>query len=618
MPSLPRVLLRTLREPLLLLLVCVVAVGIMEQAFMASLWWVDGSLWDLPLALLLLECLVAWTLALGLWGLTGSVVLTGAAALVVASALPAVNARKARLRLEPLLASDVSYLREPRFLAQYVDGWAWVAAAAVAVLVVAVTVGLVVRRRRRRDVPRDRARTRVRLAAVAVSVASAVLLVNFNAPWSLYRPAFAQAGASWVEWDQMDNFRTNGLFAGIASTMPSAPMVEPRDYDVDAVRARVDDLVDRTREVNRDRAGSLAGANVVVVLSESFADPTGVLADSEPDLIPEYHRLARGHTSGTLVANGFGGGTANMEFELLTGLSTALLAPNARTPFVSVLPRRERLRGLVTPLLEGRASETLHPFEGRFYKRSTSYRTLGFERPRFLDAMRHLDRIDDDPYVSDAAVFDEVVDRIEASEEPLLLNVVTMQNHSPFAGKYDDPATVTGSGDEPLTPGFRQYLTGLRHSDDALGDLARRVDELPEDTVVLYYGDHLPPSWPRSDDDGPKAVERYTTPYVVFGNVPATRAATPAESVGPAQLLERLATTHDAPLTPMQVFLDDLHDEVPALTPLGAHVGGERFVRPADLDRDQRAAVEDYRELQYAALTEPALAKRLFAVPDAG
>ena len=70
-----------------------------------------------------------------------------------------------------------------------------------------------------------------------------------------------------------------------------------------------------------------------------------------------------------------------------------------------------------------------------------------------------------------------------------------MQNHMPYAGRYDDPVRIK----EPRHSGtLGQYVRGLTHSDDALRSFIGRLEKSEEKTVVVMYGDHFPSAYPAS------------------------------------------------------------------------------------------------------------------------
>jgi phosphoglycerol transferase MdoB-like AlkP superfamily enzyme len=149
----------------------------------------------------------------------------------------------------------------------------------------------------------------------------------------------------------------------------------------------------------------------------------------------------------------------------------------------------------------------------------TSTRIFGFD-DFVYDKRMHVDeRIGHDAWISDDATFQELMLTLRREEKPALVNVVTMQNHMPYDGRYADPVHVTGPDGEPL-PAVGQYLRGLRHSDQAVENLVHRLSRSKEGTLVVFYGDHLPSVYPQSVIEENSWRVRHQTPFFVWADFP--------------------------------------------------------------------------------------------------
>ena len=188
----------------------------------------------------------------------------------------------------------------------------------------------------------------------------------------------------------------------------------------------------------------------------------------------------------------YGGGTANVEFELLTGMSLGFLARQLSIPYQQLLPRSETFPSLVRWFADhGHDTVAIHPFSGGMYRRSEVYPRLGFDE--FVDetSMSDENRDHTGTFVNDTDAFDEVLSRLREHDEPVFTHLVTMQNHYPYSGEYADPLPVDGApADEANLIG--QYARGLTLSDAALDQFLQGLRELTEPTAVVFYGDHLP------------------------------------------------------------------------------------------------------------------------------
>ena len=531
-----------------------------------------------------------------------SVALMLSASLVVGFA----NAQKLMLRQEPLYPSDFVFAGQAGFLKEMVGlrPLLTVTVLLVLIFVICLVLGRIAARvfppvRRRTEPRRWRRLLVARLVVLALVTAFVAYAAQFNDSGNKLR-ALYETRAHWAFWFQKVNYERNGAVAGFLYNLNGPVMTEPADYDADTmaeISAKYTALADR---LNRDRsADALAGVNIVVVLSEAFADPTaldGVTLAEDP--IPFTRELMRTTRSGSMLAQLFGGGTANMEFEALTGLSLSQFLPQMNTPYQMLVTDTPTFPSVVGYLNEqGREAIAIHPYMTSMYKRYAVYPTLGFSEFVHESTMQSVDRIDDNEFISDAAAFAEVERQLEETSDPAFINLVTMQNHYPMAGNYEDPIPAEGvSGD--LADELTHYARGLKHSDDALRDFIGRLQRSGEKTAVVFYGDHAPAFWSGEvyEKNGAAAFRR--TPYFIWTNFKELPAADePVTS--PIYFLPTLLDDLEAPLPPYYALLRELHREIPAMEQGEYFLPDGSQVPEDDLSPRAQALLEDYRLVQY-------------------
>lgn len=579
---------------------------VLEWAHALNDPWVSAAerLEQLPRPVLAVSGVVVWGVVGLLHAVTGRLWLTTGLTLAATGFVAFAAHAKMSLRSEPLFPTDVVYLRQAGLLVESIGtgtALALIAAMAAAILVTWQVARLVRRPGRRRSPTRQRRRLVAALRVVAGLVAGVVVVTaaTFNVEGNPLRDVYGRAGAIWAPWSQLDNYAKNGFVAGALYNLPATAMDEPPGYGPEAVA----EVVERYRaaavaaNVGRDE-DALADTNVVLVLAESTADPTrldGV--DLAEDPLPFLHELMADNSSGTLLVSGYGGGTANVEFEALTGLAVASYQAQVHSPFQMLVSRTSSFPSYLDRFAD-RPTLALHPYVGEFYQRHAVYPALGFDRAEFRDTMTQRSTIEDAPFVSDAAVFRELVDELRAEPEPMLVNVVTMQNHVPHRG-YSDPVPVEGSFSAEQAETLGQYVRGLQHSDAALAELAAELDRLPERTVVVYYGDHLAPIWPAEVLAQNDRLAQYSTPWVVFANF-ETEPVRPEHPISPNLLVPQLIAATGAPLTPLDALLAEVQAEVPALGTLAVLDGEGRVVPDVEaLGPRAQEVLADYRLLQY-------------------
>ncbi len=555
----------------------------------------------------LLGSLVIWVLVLLVLSLTGRLWLTVGLTGLLDTMVAFANHQKVGARLEPLYPSDLDFLGSIGFLAHMIGfGTAALLVIGVALLVcAALVVGRLASRYfppvRRRHQPREWVTLLVvRVAAVVLCLASLTYATRFNAPGNKLKRAYVASGATWATWQQLRNYERNGFVAGLLHNLDQPAMSRPAGYSATTMHRLADRWTAVAARMNRGRdPHALDDVNVVAVLSESFSDPdrlAGVHVARDP--IPRTRRLLTRTESGTLLTNGYGAGTANMEFETLTGMSMAQLEPQVATPYQTVIPHYRRFPSAVGWFKEhGHDVVAVHPYLSSMYDRDRVYPILGFDRFVHASTMQTAQRLGHSPFISDGSAFAEVEHQIAVHAKPVLVNLVTIQNHYPTAGSYDDPIAVSGvSGDAEKQAGG--YARGLAYTDVALQRFLRALRASGERTIVVFYGDHLPPLWPHDVYDRNGERRMHETPFFVWSSF-ADLPHRPLPTTSAIYFMPMVFEAAGAPVPPYYALLDRLRRRVPAMEQ-GMYVDArDRQVTKAGLSPQARRLLRDYRLVQY-------------------
>ena len=492
-----------------------------------------------------------------------------------ARAVPAVaDHEKTRLLHEPLYPSDLEYADDVGFLTQMLGARSVLLLAAVVILTAAVTfaVSRVVGRRaggadgRQHPPRRPHRRVAMRTFTCGLCLLTVTYLSSFNAPGNAARNAYEALGAKWRFAGQHGNYLGNGFVGGFLYNL-EVPMPAPPGYSearMARLAARYEAVAERLNG-RRERDG-LDDVNVVLILSESFSDPLelgGVHLEEDP--IPFIRRLMSRTTSGRMLAQAIGSRTANMEFETLTGLSMSQFPPQLNVAYQALVPDYETFPSVVGWLKQsGHRAVAVHPFTTELYRRSEVYPTFGFDDFVYDERMHAQDRIGNEAYISDASAFDEAMRLLEDEDAPLLLNLVTMQNHMPFTGRYDDPLEASGPDGEPAED-IGQYARGLSHTDEAVRGLVRRLRRSDEKTVVVFYGDHLPGDIYGGDVFAVNDWRTmHQTPFFVWANFRGRDSGT-QPTTSPIHFMDLVLERADATVPPYYALLHRLRHAVPAM-----------------------------------------------------
>ncbi|TDF98088.1 LTA synthase family protein [Paenibacillus piri] len=286
-----------------------------------------------------------------------------------------------------------------------------------------------------------------------------------------------------LAWDQTENVRTNGFLLSTIMNIQYLFLNQPDGYDEKSIRAVAESVPPAVPAVG-DRK-----PNIIVVLSESFWDATQVKGLTfSRDPLPFYHELTSKYTSGTLLSPQFGGGTANVEFEVLTGNSMRFL-PQGSIPYNQYVTHEvDSIAGILTR--QGYTSTAINAFHSWFYNSKKVYENFGFSK--FI-SQEFMAPDYEGPYLADREVAKQIIDASTASSGPDFIFANTMQNHYHYyPGKFkENTIEVTGVSGESKGL-FETYAQGLLGADDMLKRLVTHFENSKEPTILLFFGDHLP------------------------------------------------------------------------------------------------------------------------------
>lgn len=284
-----------------------------------------------------------------------------------------------------------------------------------------------------------------------------------------------------IMWDQTENYRHNGFMLAFAINLPMANVTAPSGYSTDAID-----------HINQDPlpAGTShrSKPDVIVVMSESLWDPTRL---QNVKLTPDPMPLIRKSTGGAIFSPEFGGLTANVEFEALTGFSNAFL-PTGSIPYQQYV--RDPIPSLATFFRgEGYTARAIHPFAGWFWNRTSVYKSFGFETFRTEETMPTMPKRG--IFTSDEGLTKELIRQADAQTDPFFFFTVTLQGHGPYEANRYSKNTIKVDGNLPYADRqvLSTYAQGVKEADDSLKMLMDWAKNRDRETIIVVFGDHLPP-----------------------------------------------------------------------------------------------------------------------------
>ena len=358
--------------------------------------------------------------------------------------------------------------------------------------------------------------------------------------------------------------------------------------------------------------------HVIFIMMEAFSDITDrdVFGyDETDDPLQNLHALreAENAVGGYLIVPNYAAGTANSEFDVLTGMQTTMLSQTNTSAFRTFTRNIDSVLRVMRE--DGYHTSFIHPGSDWFYNRENVYRWLGAEETFFVDQMENVEY--KGTWVTDDYTAEQIKQEFEAAvaKDEMLCNLtVTIQNHMSYtADKYGDtpiaPVKLNTSVSEETETMLSVYTEGIRDADAMMGDLTEYFSASEEPVLLVFYGDHLPYFGDErkgyaelglgiaEGDASEDPLDSYRTPYLIWANDACADAIDFKSAVAAAELHSGasinasylgaavLELTGRSGESPWFDFVNELRRELPAYrSGIGLTAEGELFRElPAEL-----------------------------------
>lgn len=299
----------------------------------------------------------------------------------------------------------------------------------------------------------------------------------------------------------------------LATTIFNTGISCPRDYSQEEI--------DRIERTESDLPETVEGdyPNIIFLQLESFFDPTLVnYLELSEDPIPTFRKLMEEYSSGYFKVPSVGAGTANTEFETITGMSMHYFGPG-EYPYKSIL-KETTCESAPYVLKElGYTAHAVHNHEANFYGRRTVFPNLGFDYFVSEEYMAEEDQKTPLDWVKDSILTDEILKCLDATEGQDYIYTISVQGHGAYPTEpiLEDPEiTVSGSPTQEKNYQWEYYVNQIHEMDNFIKELVEALSEYPEDVVLVMYGDHLPTMDLTVEDLDNRYL--FQTEYVIWDN----------------------------------------------------------------------------------------------------
>lgn len=311
-------------------------------------------------------------------------------------------------------------------------------------------------------------------------------------------------------------FERSGFVYSFSNSIIDVGIVKPINYSEDVVENVIGSLSSYDVSAYKETDSR---PNIIFVQLESFFDLDNMKKyHFSEDPMPNFHALLKDYTSGLLTVPTLGAGTVNTEFEVLTGMSLSFFGL-CEYPYKTIL-KEQTCESMAYNLQEqGYSTAVIHNNRGSFYSRQKVFKQLGFD---VYDSVEYMNDLEYNPigFAKDYVLTDEIIRRMEMTDGKDFIYTITVQSHGKYPSEpVDDTQTITltGEPDEERKNQFEYFANQCHEVDAFVGELLAAIEEFGEDTIVVFYGDHLPTLG--IEDSELQFQNTYQTTYVIWDNI---------------------------------------------------------------------------------------------------
>ena len=312
-------------------------------------------------------------------------------------------------------------------------------------------------------------------------------------------------------------YENYGFVYGFSSSVVDRGMRKPDNYSEETIR-QIEDTVNSSKKDTTVTASD--APNIIVVLLESFIDPDDVkFLNCSEDPIPNFHNLYENYSSGYLTVPVVGAGTANTEFEVLTGMSLQYFG-TGEYPYKTTLKQTD-CESIASDLSAiGYGTHVVHNNGGNFYSRRNAFTMMGFDSFTSKECMNIHEYTPLGDWPTDDILIDETMKALDSTpDQSDLVYTITVQGHGDYPKEKiltSPEIRVSGAADEGSNNSWEYYVNMIHEVDKFIANLIDELSARDEKTMVVMFGDHLPTMGLEESDM--VSGDIFKTKYITWNN----------------------------------------------------------------------------------------------------
>lgn len=307
-------------------------------------------------------------------------------------------------------------------------------------------------------------------------------------------------------------YKDYGFVYSFSASVVDRGMTAPKDYSQESVNTALSKVTtpDNTTETK---------PNIICVLLESFVDPEEIkFLEYSQNPAPNFDNLEANFSSGYLTVPVVGAGTANTEFEMLTGMGMQFFGLG-EYPYKTIL-KTNSTESIASDLGDlGYGSHVVHNNGGNFYSRANAFSQMGFDTFTSKEMMNIQEYTPLGTWATDDILVSEVEKSLNSTPQQDFVYTITVQAHGAYPNEkviMNPEVTVSGADSPEMNNQWEYFMNEIREVDKFIGNLTNMLSQRDEDTVVVFFGDHLPTMGLTDADMESGSI--FKTKYVTWNN----------------------------------------------------------------------------------------------------
>lgn len=533
--------------------------------------------------------------------------------LIIDLLLTIANLLKLPLRQEPILPSDLKMLTGVSEIIGMVDFKILIIS--LTVLLVLILLTILFQQKWNIRLLRKEIKSRcISIVILTFSLFSLFFVNHKHSPSYIIFNAFKVQKAF---FNQAAYITDNGPIIQFINNVDVTIMNQPKGYSREKVNSIMNRYDQYAAKINKKRNPWAKNQTFIFCLSESLSNPNRIpnLQISKNPL-PYISQLEKTN-GGLMLSTGYGGGTANMEWQSLTGMDLSNLSPTLATPYNQIVDSQRKTTN-ITNLFKNKIA--IHPFTANLYNRKNVFKKMGFNKFYYLGSsnkLTYMQKIDNSPRISDESAYKETLKHLKkTSMESQFIQLSTMQNHMPYDNYYRKN-NFTASGNAPKGSQRTQldtYMQGLSYTDNATRKFITELDKINKPITLVFYGDHLPALY-EGNSMKKYGIVQHETDYFIYNNKYVrihSQVKNLNKVVGPYSFSAIALQQSNLKTTPFYALLQRVTNNVPASTidpssSISNRYNGSKIfvnesgkvVSKSKLSKQQLRILNDYQIIQY-------------------